>query len=103
VNVVSRYRGPRGRTTKKEWRIVDKGVNGRPFLWVNRAGSRYVMIDIFNVRPDHCYTVLALDREPYSAGAHRKVIGIGCAEGLSNWVAAYESARRIAVRYMKET
>ena len=87
---------------KKEWRVVDKGVNGRPFLWANHAGSKYVMIDIFDVRPDHCYAVLALNGNPHSANeVKRKIIGIGCGDTVSNWVAAYESAMRIALQYMK--
>jgi len=85
---------------KTSWRVIDRGVNGRPFLWKNRTG-RYVMIDIFKTRPDRCYTVLALDSYPVKS-SKRKVIGIGCSDQIPDWVEAYKKARRIAIHYMRQ-
>ena len=88
---------------KASWHVVDKGVNGRPYLWANREGGKFVMIDIFNVRPDRCYAVLTLNGHPASAtNVERKVIGVGCSDRAPDWARAYESAKRIAVRYMNE-
>jgi hypothetical protein len=85
------------------WRIVDRGVNGKPFLWKKRARKKYVLIDIFNARPKRCYAVLALDGNPLATHpAKGRVIGMGCADAPSDWVTAYEKARKIANRYMSK-
>ena len=88
---------------KHPWLIVEKGVNGEPFLWKNQAAIQYVMIDIFEPRPDGCYAVLALDVNPLETDdAQGTTIGLGCSGDRSNWVEAYEKARQIADRYMTE-
>lgn len=83
------------------WRVIERGVNGKPFLWKKRARSKYVLIDIFNARRNRCYAVLALDRNPLTTHDFRgKVIGMGCADARSDWVRAYGNARKIADDYM---
>jgi hypothetical protein len=83
------------------WRVVDRGVNGKPFIWKKRATTKYVMIDIFNLRRRRCYAVFALKGNPMeSRSARGKLIGMGCADSRSGWVGAYEKARRIADEYM---
>jgi len=85
------------------WRVVDRGVNGEPFLWKKRARKKYVLIDIFNARPKRCYAVLALDSNPLASPPSKsRVIGMGCADARSDWVTAYEKARKIADRYMSK-
>ena len=75
---------------KSSWRVVERGVNGEPFLWKERARSKYVLIDIFNAHPDRCYAVLALDRNPIATQDFRgRLIGMGCADTHSDWVGAY--------------
>ena len=86
---------------KNSWRVVERGVNGKPFLWKKQARSKYVLIDIFNARRNRCYAVLALDSNPLSTQHFGgRVIGIGCADSRSDWVKAYGEARKIADRYM---
>jgi len=81
--------------------VVEKGVNGKPFLWKKPARASYVMIDIFRARPDGCYMVLALDANPLTSNDVKgRIIGIGCASARSDWIGAYEKARKIADRYM---
>ena len=59
------------------------------------------MIDIFSARPNRCYAVLAFETNPVlSNDLKGKLIGMGCANGPSDWMGAYERARRIADRYM---
>lgn len=83
------------------WRVIERGVNGKPFLWKKRARCKYVLIDIFNARRNRCYAVLALDRNPLTTHDFRgKVIGMGCADARSDWVRAYGNARKIADDYM---
>jgi len=85
----------------RAWRVVDKGINGKPFLWKKRAKSKYVMIDIFTARPKRCYAVLAFETNPVSRSDLKgKLIGMGCAKGPRDWIGAYERARVIADRYM---
>jgi hypothetical protein len=86
---------------KSPWRVAGRGVNGKPFLWKKRARSRYVMIDIFTSKRKRCYPVLALDRNPLLTDDFRsRVIGMGCSDVRSDWVSAYEKARKIAHGYM---
>jgi len=86
---------------KRTWRVVDRGINGKPFLWKKRAASKYVMIDIFTARPNRCYAVLAFETNPISTNDLKgKLIGMGCAKSSSDWIGAYERARIIADRYM---
>jgi len=88
---------------KGSWRVVEKGVNGKPFLWKKPARASYVMIDVFEARPDGCYKVLALDTNPLARSAvNGRVIGKGCASVRTDWVGAYEKARKIADRYMNK-
>jgi len=88
---------------KGSWRIVEKGVNGKPFLWKKGTSASYVMIEIFKSRPRGCYTVLALDANPLARhDVKGRVIGIGCAAARTDWIEAYEKARKIADRYMDE-
>lgn len=84
--------------------MVERGVNGKPFLWEKKqAGGGYVMIDIFEVRGDGCYTVLALDANPLARDdAKGRIIGVGCGGVRTGWVEAYEKARKIADQYMVE-
>ena len=83
------------------WRVVDRGVNGKPFLWKKRNSSRYLMIDIFNTKPKGCYAVLVLDKNPLRMDDVRgKVVGMGCADAQSDWNGAYAKARMIADTYM---
>jgi hypothetical protein len=85
----------------RRWRVLDKGVNGRPFLWKKQASTKYVMIDIFTPRPKRCYAVLTLETNPKASNDLKgKVIGRGCAKGPTDWNGAYERARKIAYRYM---
>ena len=86
---------------KNSWRVIERGVNGKPFLWKKRARSKYVLIDIFNARPNRCYAVLALNSNPLATHHFRgRVIGLGCAHSRSDWGGAYGRARKIADRYM---
>jgi hypothetical protein len=86
---------------KVSWRVVDSGVNGKPFLWRKPGRASYVMIDIFKARPDGCYIVLVLNANPLTKDDVKgKIIGMGCASARTDWVGAYESARKIADRYM---
>jgi hypothetical protein len=88
---------------KGSWRVVEKGVNGKPFLWKKSARNSYVMIDVFEARPDGCYMVLASDANPLAEhGVKRTIIGIGCADVRTNWIGAYEEARKIADEYMRK-
>jgi len=88
---------------KASWHVVEKGVNGKPFLWKKSTRSRYVMIDVFKARPDGCYIVLALDANPLGEqDVKGTIIGIGCASARTDWIGAYEKAREIANRYMSE-
>jgi len=83
------------------WRVVEKGVNGKPFLWKKAGSSSYVMIEIFKARPRGCYTVLALDANPLARhDVKGRIIGVGCAAGRTDWTEAYEKARKIADQYM---
>jgi len=88
----------------KNWKVIDWGVNGQPFLWRARARKRFVMIDIFN--PDslrRCYPVLVLRKHPDFEGK-KEVIGFGCADETENgWELAYQRARRIAEEFMAKT
>jgi hypothetical protein len=88
---------------RRNWRVVDRGVNGEPFLW-KRSGARcYVMINIFNPQARGCYTVLALQSSPYEKNdLNGKVIGKGCGNKRNDWIVAYQKARDIAERYMDE-
>lgn len=89
------------RLLTRVWRVVDRGINGKPFLWKKRATSKYVMIDIFTARPNRCYAVLVFETNPVSSNDLKgKLIGMGCANGPSDWIGAYEKARVIADRYM---
>ena len=84
------------------WMVVEKGVNGKPFLWKNQATDKYVMIDIFEARSDRCYEVLAVDVNPLeNDDAKGATIGRGCSD-KANWIEAYEKAKRIADRYMSK-
>jgi hypothetical protein len=89
---------------RKEWRVVDQGVNNQPFLWRKINESGYVMIDVF--QPDtskRCYPVLFFLEDPYSSEAKGELIGIGCANTpTETWNDAYERARKIAEEYMEE-
>jgi len=88
---------------KGSWRVVEKGVNGKPFLWKKSTRLRYVMIDVFKARPDGCYIVLALDANPLAEqDVKGTIIGIGCAGARTDWIRAYEKAREIADNYMNE-
>jgi len=83
--------------------VVEKGVNGKPFLWKRSARASYVMIDIFQARPDGCYIVLALNANPLLGhDVKGRIIGIGCASARTDWIGAYEKARKIADQYMKQ-
>jgi len=86
----------------KDWKVIDRGVNGQPFLWKKVSGDRFVMIDIFN--PDssrRCYSVFVLRNHPDLPEAKKKVIGVGYAdEAEDGWNRAYERARRIAEEFM---
>ena len=87
---------------KSRWNVVERGVNGKPFLW-KKPGASYVMIDVFKARPNGCYMVLALDANPLTRpDVKGKVIGIGCATAPTDWVGAYNKAREIADRYMSD-
>ena len=88
---------------RKDWSVVDHGVNDQPFLWRKNNESRYVMIDVF--QPDtskRCYPVLFFLEDPYSSEeAKGELIGIGCADTPNEtWNHAYERARKIAEKYM---
>ena len=89
-------------TPKKEWKIIDRGVNGQPFLWKNQSDQLFVMIDIFN--PDlvkRCYSVFLFHGEPNFGQSRKEVIGIACADGgQGGWIQAYERARVIAEHFM---
>jgi hypothetical protein len=92
-------------TVKKDWSVIDRGVNGQPFLWRKNSTNRYLMIDIFN--PDtekRCYSVFSLPKNPYSSEeTNGELIGVGCA-GSPNvgWDRAYKRARKIAEQYMEK-
>jgi len=87
---------------KSSWRVIDRGVNGKPFLWKKRNTSNYLMIDIFNARPIGCYAVLVLAKNPLKVeNVTGKVVGMGCANVQSDWNGAYEKARMIAQEYME--
>ena len=89
---------------RTDWQIVDRGVNGEPFLWKKRTGKKFLMIDIFNPDPSRrCYSILILPGNPNSdEKLSRKVIGVGCAERPDEtWIDAYQHAREIAEEYMK--
>jgi hypothetical protein len=84
----------------KDWIVIDRGVNGQPFLWKKRSGDKFVMIDIFNPNPTkRCYSVFVLRSHPDLPEAKKKAIGVGCA-GEDGWHRAYERARRIAEEFM---
>jgi hypothetical protein len=88
---------------KGSWRVVEKGVNGKPFLWKKAASASYVMIEIFKARPRDCYTVLALDANPLARpDVKGRIIGIGCAAARTDWIEAYGKARKIADQYMNK-
>ena len=88
---------------KASWQVVEKGVNGKPFLWMDPVGSTYVMIDVFEARSDGCYAVLILDANPLTRDdAKARIIGLGCASQRTDWPQAYERAKEIADRYMSE-
>ena len=90
---------------KTDWRIVDCGVNGEPFLWKKRADKKFLLIDIFNPDPSRrCYSILILPGNPNSdEDLARKVIGVGCAERPDEtWIDAYQRAREIADEYMRQ-
>jgi hypothetical protein len=83
--------------------VIEKGVNGQPFLWKKVGQPSYVMIDVFKARPDGCYMVLALDANPLTKrDVKGRVIGMGCAGARTDWVGAYEKARNIADQYMSK-
>jgi len=83
--------------------VIDRGVNGQPFLWKKRSGDRFVMIDIFNPNPTRrCYSVFVLRNHPDMLGAKKKAIGVGCADE-GGWDRAYERARKIAEEFMTRT
>jgi hypothetical protein len=83
--------------------VVEKGVNGKPFLWIDPAGTSYVMIDVFEARPDGCYAVLALDANPLTRDEVKaRMIGLGCASKRTDWLQAYERAKEIADKYMNK-
>jgi hypothetical protein len=89
---------------RADWRIVDRGVNGEPFLWKKMASKRFLMIDIFNPDPSRrCYSILIFPGNPNSdENLSHEVIGVGCAEGPDEtWIDAYQHAREIAEEYMK--
>ncbi|HUK27664.1 MAG TPA: hypothetical protein VLV31_04505 [Candidatus Acidoferrales bacterium] len=84
-----------------DWRVIDRGVNGGPFLWKRRGTSLYVMINIFNPQAKKCYLVLALRSSPYQQNdLNGRIIGKGCSKEPNDWVLAYQKAREIAERYM---
>jgi hypothetical protein len=88
---------------KSSWRVIERGVNDKPFLWKKRGRSRYVLIDIFNAHRNRCYAVLALESNPLATPTRDfrgRVIGMGCADSSSDWVRAYGKAREIADCYM---
>jgi len=90
---------------RTHWRIVDRGVNGEPFLWKKKDSGKFLMIDIFN--PDatrRCYPIFVLPGNPNTnPNLSRTVIGVGCAEvSEETWIDAYQRARDIAEKYMKE-
>lgn len=93
---------PVGRVNRKgSWRILERGINGKPFLWKKIAKPEYVMIDVFDARGRRCYPVVALKSNPFSSeNARRRLIGEGCGAAPSDWVGAYKQARRIADNYM---
>jgi len=90
---------------RTDWRIVDRGVNGEPFLWKKRGTDKqFLMIDIFNPDPSRrCYSILILPGNPNSdENLSHKVVGVGCAESPGEtWTNAYQHAREIAEKYMK--
>ena len=89
---------------KQLWSIVDRGVNGEPFLWKRNGKRKYVMIDIFNPdQANRCYSVMVFPKSPYSDDPVKgETIGVGCARRTEeNWTNAYERARKIAERFMK--
>jgi hypothetical protein len=85
-----------------DWKVIDRGVNGQPFLWKNRLGDTFVMIDIFN--PDllkRCYSVFVLHGHRTRLEAKKEVVGFGCAdEAEDGWIRAYDRARKIAEQFM---
>ena len=90
---------------RTDWRVVDRGVNGEPFLWKKKASKKFLMIDIFNPDPARrCYSILILPGNPNTnANLRHRVIGVGCAEiSEETWINAYQRARDIAEKYMKQ-
>jgi len=86
---------------RSSWRVVEKGVNGKPFLWKKQGSAHYVMIDVFKARSDGCYMVLALKANPLAEpDVKGKIIGLGCASTRTDWNGAYEKAREIADEFM---
>jgi len=85
--------------------VIDRGVNGEPFLWRKKLGGTLVMIDIFN--PDllkRCYSVFVLHGHRSMVEAKKEIVGIGCAdEAEGGWIRAYDRARRIAEQFMTIT
>lgn len=94
-----------GLIVRNDWKEVDRGVNGQPFLWRKTAESRYLMIDIFNPNlAKRSYSVISYSEDPYINEAQGEVVGIGYAsESDTAWSAAYEAARKIADEYMDKT
>jgi len=89
------------RLPKKDWKVVDRGVNGKPFLWKKESEELFVMIDIFN--PDlvkRCYSVFLFHGEPNRGQSGKEVIGIACADDEGGWIQAYERAKVIAEHFM---
>jgi hypothetical protein len=90
---------------RRDWRIVDRGVNGKPFLWQSRASKKFLMIDIFNPNASkRCYPIFISANNPYSnKKTNRKVIGAGCIERPNeSWNDAYLRAKKIAEQYMED-
>ena len=91
--------------SKRDWRVIDRGVNDQPFLWKKGSGDTFVMIDIFN--PDllkRCYSVLVIHGDPDLNEARKEVVGIACADKAEgSWIKAYDKARRIAEKFMART
>ena len=86
---------------RSSWQVVETGVNGKPFLWKNSTDGTYVMIDIFTAHPEGCYTVMILNSNPLvTEDVKGEIIGMGCANTRTDWVEAYEKARKIADQYM---
>jgi hypothetical protein len=85
--------------------VIDRGVNGQPFLWRKGLEGTFVMIDIFN--PDllkRCYSVFVLHGRRSMLGSKKEIVGIGCAdEAEDGWIRAYDRARRIAEQFMTKT